>query len=188
MHKSLTALSALLLIGSALILPGCTMQHTEPPDFTATVAIAGLTLAEECGGDERMDPGLVAGDCAPGATDCSLPCTQSNVMLTLDADADRALPFEVIRAVLIDSDGRELMELSTHSPQSYDGSSYSEWNESIPTPAEGMNVMYDLSGLDWSGVDDAWSATYRLQLTVEIDSRSFSATSTETARQAPIVT
>lgn len=189
MNTPLTRLSSFLLVSVLVGLAGCTMQHSEPADFTAEVAVAGLTLAEECGSGRLSDPGFAAGDCAPEATDCSLPCTQSNITLLLTADADRPLSFEIVRATLINSEGLELMELSTHNPQSYDGvSSYAAWDETVPTPTEGMNLMYDLSGVDWSGVDEPWSATYKVRLTIEIDGETFTATSTETARQAPIVT
>jgi hypothetical protein len=190
MYKSLVILIA--IVG----LVGCTMRHSpdpDPVDFEIDLAIAAATLADECGDlASRAEPGF-AGDCAPsedGTGDCGGWCDQSNVSVAITADADRALPFTVLRATLLSSDGAELMELSTANPRIYAESAYETWDETIPTPTTGMNVLYDLHGVDWSAVggDDPWSTTYKVRLVVDVEGTSYTLTSDELTRQAPLVT
>jgi len=179
----------------AAFVGGCFFNHEpEPlPGLDIDVAIAGLSLADDCPSGEpgAGDPGLI-GDCAPsedGRYDgCGGFCQQSSVALAITADGDRSASFRIVRATLLDTDGSELTDLPTSNAQIYaaDGT-YGAWDETIPTPSE-LQVLYDLDGVDWSIVPESYGRMFRLRLVVEVDGVERTLTSEETTREYPVVT
>ncbi len=80
------------------------------------------------------------------------------------------------------------MELSADNARLYDETDgYVAWDESIPTPSE-LSVLYDLHGIDWSGVEGSYDRTFQLRVVVDIEGETRTLTSEETSREYPIVT
>jgi hypothetical protein len=189
---SLAAMRHLLfaMLAVVTLVGGCFIGHGhEPPPIPPLeidAAISAVSLGDECADeDEPSGAPRVAGDCAEDG--CGSWCQQSTVSLAITADGDRAASFRVLRATLLASDGTVMMELSTSNARLYTGGEYAEWDETIPTPSD-LAVLYDLDGVDWSGVADPYARTYRVRLLVEIDGEQRTLTSEETTREYPIVT
>ena len=180
-------------------LGGCFLDHgTEraASGFTADLSIAGVSLGEDCPASEpdaRCDPeadagaGLIGGDCDGPC--CGSLCQQSSVTLAIAADGlEGPLAFRVRSVTLLDASGAALSTLRADTPRRWDDAEgYVGWDEQVGVPSE-QQVLYDLHDLDWSGITDSYSRTYRLRLEVEIGGEVRTLTSEETTREAPIVT
>jgi len=189
----------LTLVLSLVALGGCFLNHPEPePTFDVDVAIAAVSLADDCGAAAAS---RFAGDCAePEPSDPSDPsgissedgcggyCQGSSVSLAITADGDRALSFRIQRVILLDADDNELTDLSSDNARLYDATEgFVAWDETIPTPSE-LSVIYDLHGLDWSGIEDPYGRTFKLRVVVDIEGETRTLTSEETSREYPVVT
>lgn len=202
MRNALLTTTLLAALGAV----GCFLDHgrdgsgSTESTLEVDVSIAGVSLGEDCG----ETGGLAPGRCAPeedgggaGAgepsADCDGPCCgsycqPSSVTFSIIADGDRSADFRVVSVTLLDgTDRSELMELTADTPRRWTDEGYVAWDEVVPTPSD-MQTLYDLHGIDWSGVEDSYSRTYRLRVEVEVDGEVRTLTSEETTREAPIVT
>ena len=182
-------------------LGGCFLDHDverEPSGFTAELSIAGVSLGEDCpasepdarcdtDGDADSGAGLIGGDCDGPC--CGSLCQQSSVTLAIAADGlEGPLAFRVRAVTLLDASGAPLLTLRADTPRRWDETDgYVDWDEQVGVPSE-QQVLYDLHDLDWSGITDSYSRTYRLRVELEIGGEVRTLTSEETTREAPIVT
>jgi hypothetical protein len=181
------------LIASLVALGGCFSTHPEPdPTFDVDVAITATTLGEDCPSADA-DGRFAAGACAPaedGESDvgCGGWCQGSSLGFAITADADRTLSFSVRRVTLLAEDGSELMELTSDNPRLFDETDgYVGWDETIPTPSE-LGTLYDLHGIDWSGMEDSYGRTFRVRAVIDVEGETRTLVSEETTREYPIVT
>lgn len=147
----------------------------EPPAVPAsekiTVAVASVMLQDDCpdAGPAAARPSVAParrrtqvqdsrGVTAPSVVRqkrgnlVAASCTQSMIHLSIDSDAEDALPFSV-RAVRLKQSGKEdiLAELTARNPEIFD-EQYRPWDATIAAGAS-HKVFYRLGATDWGQVE-----------------------------------
>lgn len=173
-------------------------QVTSPTSgLTITATISAATLGEgDCGGSGlRAAP---AGDCAESADGggCGGPsyCQQSNVQIAFTSEAGaQGAKVEIVSVTLHDSATGGLVDtLAASKPQSWTGSGYAAWDETLEPGAE-LKASYDLSAPKWSTVTSAkgtssYSTKYKLNVTLRIDGVEVVLQSTDLNREPQVAT
>jgi hypothetical protein len=146
-----------------------------PPttSLEVTATIVAATLGDECGGG-GFAPG--AGDCAPtpDGKGCGSICRESNVQLSFKTGAGDKSTVEVVAVTLHDGKtGSKLDTLKASDPQSWTGSTYAPWDQTL-SPSSELKASYDLTAPAWSTIGSGtaygnYSAEYRLRVSLRID-------------------
>lgn len=177
--------------------PQTQAEVTSTAGLVITATISAATLGEECGnGGSLKAPS--AGDCAPsedgGTCGGTSYCQQSNVQIAFTASAgSKSATVEVVSVTLHDSATGNLVDTLTASkPQSWSGSSYAPWDETIKPGAQ-LKASYDLTAPKWSTITaakttSAYSTKYKLNVTLRIDGVEVVLQSTDLNREPQVAT
>jgi hypothetical protein len=162
---------------------------TSGTKITATISAA--TLGEDCGGGSGAF--APSGDCAAESKGgCGGGCQQSNVQIAFTAGSGAsAARIEVIGVKLVSAtDGSEVDSLTASTPQSWNGSGYAAWNETVP-PSSSLKASYNLTAPQWSTIENgktSYSTSYRLHVTLRIDGTTITLTSKDLNREPMVAT
>ena len=153
-------------------------------EITATLVSA--TLGDDCGSgaSAKAAPASgIAADCAPepegksagGCGGGAASCQQSNMQLSFVAKGTGpAAKVSVLSVRLLKaSDASELSTLQSREPETWNGTKYSAWDESI-APGATVNASYKLSAPDWSTISggkqwSSYSEKYLLEVVLTVD-------------------
>lgn len=167
-------------------------EVTVSPPSTAlevTATIIAATLGDECGGNSG---GFAAGDCADTESKggCGI-CRESNVQLSFKTGAGTAAKIEITSVTLYDAKGTQLDTLDASTPQSWNGTAYVAWDQSL-APSSNVKASYQLSAPSWSTIDKAGTSSYsqkfRIRVALKIDGVPVILESTELSREAMVAT
>lgn len=169
-------------------------QVTVSPPSTAlevTATIVSATLGDECGGGAGEGK-FAPSDCAPtDGGQCGSICRESNVQLSFKTGAGSAAKVEITSVTLHDSKtGAKVDTLQASSPQSWNGSGYAAWDETL-APSSEIKASYDLTAPKWSAMGtgaNLYSATYRLRVALKIDGVAVLLESAELSREPAVAT
>ena len=184
---------------SGSTLPQTQAEVTSTAGLVITATISAATLGEECGNAGGSLKAPSAGDCAPSADGgtCGGPssyCQQSNVQIAFTASAgSKGATVEVVSVTLHDAATGNLVDTLTASkPQSWSGSTYVAWDETIK-PGTQLKASYDLTAPKWSNITaarttSAYSTKYKLNVTLRIDGVDVVLQSTDLNREPQVAT
>ncbi len=151
---------------------------TTPPVKVAKVdvAIASVTLADDCGGGPTTAPAEPAEKLAqadaesmqkpgPGARMMSetmgdRACEQSSIQLRIANDTKTGSKVAIQKIELLDESGTKVADLTPRAPSRWASDSYQTWDEQI-APADVLQVSYALSA-----PNVAAGATYTVRVTI----------------------
>jgi hypothetical protein len=148
---------------------------------TATVSAA--TLGDECTGATAgsMSDTAFAGVAADAGTKfaadaggCMSTCRGSNVQLVFNATGGSGTArVEIVEVTLHDGgSGAELDTLTAASPQAWNGTNYTAWDQTLKSGTK-VQATYSLSSPAWSHIGSngggTYSTEYRLYVTLRID-------------------
>lgn len=167
----------------------------EPPKASAKiqVAVASVQLQDDCPSPEPMEQEAAKptasrgapsrrermgdeaeGDVAPDAVanDWGPECVQSTVQISIESEAEEAVPFAIRTVRLKKADGGDVLStMKPREPNVWKGSKYEQWDESIAAGSS-SKVVYSLGDPDWAKVEkvvgSSWGPLYIVELEVEI--------------------
>lgn len=182
---------------SGSTLPQTQAEVTSTAGLVITATISAATLGEECGSSGSLR--APSADCAPsedgGTCGGTSYCQQSNVQIAFTASTgSKAATVEVVSVTLHDSATGNLVDtLAASKPQSWSGSSYVAWDETIK-PGTQLKASYDLTAPKWSTITaaakgtSAYSTKYKLNVTLRIDGVEVVLQSTDLNREPQVAT
>lgn len=181
----LVACSAGTNVGGPTSPPEPEGQVTVPSGLQVQATISAATLGDACGGGGGSSPpqGGIASDCAeqklaPGAdggagspTTCGgsySGCQQSNLQLNFTTGAgSKKATVEMVSVVLLDDSG-QIDSLTSSLPQSWDGSKYATWDQTI-SPSSQLKASYNLTAPAWSRIGTSYGKNYKVRVTLRVD-------------------
>ena len=141
---------------------------------TVDVAIASVTLADDCGTGpttsppvqaraQRPSPEMGFGDAPAGARSASMVqrmCEQSSVQLRVTNGTAAASDVSIKKIELLDESGNVLRELTPREPSKWTGDAYQPWDQKVDA-AQTLQISYALSEPSVSA-----GGTYTVRVTV----------------------
>lgn len=158
----MTLLRSTLLASLAAFAVACGGSKPQQPPIkkpvpnTVDVAIASVTLAEDCGTGpttqppaqsmSRTRPSTEFADMAeaPARSMAKRMCEQSSVQLRVANGTAAASDISIKKVELIDESGNVLRELTPREPSKWTGDSYQPWDGKIDA-AQTLQISYSLS-------------------------------------------
>lgn len=142
--------------------------HTPVPN-TVDVAIASVTLADDCGTGPTTSPPVQSARRSPSseigfgdamASMAKRMCEQSSVQLRVTNGTAAASDISIKKIELVDEQGNVLRELTPREPSKWTGDAYQPWDQKVDA-AQTLQISYALS-------EPAVSAggTYTVRVTV----------------------
>lgn len=187
MTQSIRCLAVVLSAAAVSVLAACsdgsggsvTQQGvvTGPSGLKVTATISAATLGDDCGGSTgSFAPSESPGRCAPtdGGADSQCgasSCRQSSMQVGFTTEGTGNARVEVVAVKLLDANaGNEVSSLTASQPQSWNGSTYVTWDQTL-SPNGSLKSSYRLSSPGWSamGTTDTYSREFRIKLTLKID-------------------
>lgn len=168
------------------LLAGCwttsqTAESKHPRETEVEVALAAVTLGDDCGDDAVMPPPVasakppVEAPTAVAPVDYRPHCDQTAMQLSLRASSGEApTTVRVTKVELLDDAGRVLAQLASRAPTRWttDGT-YVAWDQTI-APNQTLAASYALAAPNWDALTNGrWNAhskTFRLRVTMTIGS------------------
>jgi hypothetical protein len=163
-------------------------EHVGPPVVElvppARVAVSSVNLGDWC---PELPSQAATQDMSGARLMADVEHGTSNCQITLTVDGTPTTRLRVVSATLLDENGQPLQPLSVASPQIWNGEAYAPWAGQLDADGS-ANLLYSLSGIDWSRIENSYGRPLRVELVVEIDGAETAVVSPETIREAMIVT
>lgn len=146
----------------------------KPDPNTVDVAIASVTLADDCGGGPTTAPPIAVAPQAQAAEQASAQkisagaslsqakraCEQSSVQLRVTNGTAAPSAIAIQKVELLDESGAAIADLAARAPSRWSDDTYQAWDERV-APSETLQVSYALSApLVQRG------ATYTVRITI----------------------
>ena len=173
----MTLLRSTLSIAIAAIAISCGGSKPTPPTHTPVpntvdVAIASVTLADDCGTGPTTSPPVQSsmqkpsieigfGDAPEGARSMAARmCEQSSVQLRVTNGTAAGSDISIKKIELLDDSGTVLRELTPREPSKWTGDAYQPWDQKVDA-AQTLQISYALSAPSVNA-----GGTYTVRVTV----------------------
>lgn len=175
--------------------PGDTPQQLPDRGAVADVAIASVSILEDCPDSEALvdskpDPDMADGEAdmdmdgfAPGG----MPCSQSSMQISITGQGDASSKLAIKATRLLNPKGDAVGTLATRRPKIWQAEGYAPWDETI-MPKTDVKASYKLSLPNWTEVQNkiegsTYNTMFRVEADIEIDGVPKTIRSSEVVRE-----